>query len=180
MSLFEFRPKSYWIGAAAIDYPLRGEAPGFGGGSYLPRATASEVEIAGVALASTTGDVISVRARPIPNGIRLRVVDEYGARFKVKNPVRVVPLSLGELVELIDTTEHEGMVGLVEAYLDFNWEDGMGSEGDPAELQDFAQVVSDFYPQLGAYYEQRAEEWVQRRRAELRAGADAGPAEPGA
>jgi hypothetical protein len=178
MSIFEFRPKSYWIGAGAIDYPLRGEAPGLGGGSYLPRAYASEVEIAGVALASTTGDVISIRARPTPKGIRFRVVDEYGTRFKVKNPVRVAPLSLGELVELIDTTEHEGLVGLVEAYLDFNWEEGTGSEGDPANLQDFAQVVSDFYPQLSAHYEQRAEEWVQRRRAELRARADAGSAEP--
>jgi hypothetical protein len=178
MTVLEFRPKSYWIGAGPIDYPHRGEAPGFGGGSYLPRASASEVEIAGVALASTTGDVISVRAKRTANGIRFRVVDEYGTRFKVENPVRVAPLSLGELVQLIDTTEHEGMVGLVEAYLDFNWE-GMGRLGDPADLQDFAQVVSDFYPQIGALYEQRAEEWVRRRRAEPRAGDDAGQAGSG-
>jgi hypothetical protein len=110
-----FRPDTYWSGDQEINYPILADAPMFGGGSYLPRLKPDEFEIAGVALRSTLGDVISVRARPTPTGrISFRVVDEYGNRYKLQHPLRHEPLSLGELIELMDTADFGGGVGLVE------------------------------------------------------------------
>jgi len=173
----DFRPKGYSAGPREIDYPILGHWPGFGGGSYLPRLGTGEVEIAGVALDSSTGDVISIRAQRVPNGIRFRIVDEYRSSFKIRNPIRDGPMSLRELVELMDTAEHGGMVGLVEAYLDLNW-DGLGRQGDPAELQHFARVLSPFYPGLVMVYENRVEEWVSRMLTQPRGDADAGQQTP--
>lgn len=166
-----FRPDTYWSGAREIDYPIRAEAPLFGGGSYLPRLAAREVEIAGVALASTTGDVISVRARPVAEGIRFRVVDEYRTRFKVVSPIRSQPLTLGELVEMMDTVEFGGGVGMVESFLDLNWV-GHDPLYDPGDLREFVLVVSPFYRQLERLYDRRAELWVRRRRREQRVTTD--------
>jgi len=49
--------------------------PSFMGVEYLPDLYEDEVEIARVELRSTTGDVISIRARPEGNGVAYRVVD---------------------------------------------------------------------------------------------------------
>ena len=38
---------------------------------------------------------------------------------------------------------------------------------DPDDLVDFVRVESDFYPGLSEYFEQRAQEWLQRKRREL-------------
>jgi hypothetical protein len=51
--------------------------PHFMGGEYLPSYGRQEVEIARIELASTTSDVISLRARPTGSRIRYRIVDEY-------------------------------------------------------------------------------------------------------
>ena len=48
-----FRPATYENGPTEIDYPILAAAPMYGGGSYLPRLKPGEVEIAGIALAST-------------------------------------------------------------------------------------------------------------------------------
>jgi hypothetical protein len=159
-----FRPETYWSTAREIEYPNLAEAPGFGGGSYLPEPELEEVDIAGVALASTTGDVVSVRATRVPEGIRFGVVDEYETRFTIREPVRPGPLTLGELVDLMATAEFEGLVGLVEGYLDLNWR-GREGRGDPDELRDFVVVVSPFYPQLARAYASRVDAWVERRRS---------------
>src|SRR5262249_4767409 len=55
--------------------------PALMGGEYLPGYQDEEVEIARVSLQSTTGDVISIRARRDRGAIRYRVVDEYGTRL---------------------------------------------------------------------------------------------------
>ena len=54
--------------------------PSFMGGEYLPDFKIGEEEIVRVELESTTSDVISVRARPVPGGTAWRVVDEYPDR----------------------------------------------------------------------------------------------------
>jgi hypothetical protein len=51
--------------------------PTFMGGEYLPNYRREEVEVARIALASTTSDVISLRGRPSGSRIKYRVVDEY-------------------------------------------------------------------------------------------------------
>ena len=60
--------------------------PHFIGGEYLPSYGRQEVEIARIELASTTSDVISLRARPAGSRIRYRIVDEYklNSRFRKK------------------------------------------------------------------------------------------------
>src|ERR1700682_3343613 len=47
--------------------------PGMMGGEYLPNELPGEVEIARLVLASTTQDVISLRARPMKSEIRYRM-----------------------------------------------------------------------------------------------------------
>jgi len=48
-------------------------------GGYLPNYGRQEVEVARIALASTTSDVISLRVRASGTRIKYRVVDEYAA-----------------------------------------------------------------------------------------------------
>src|ERR1022692_2397225 len=55
--------------------------PSFMGGEYLPDYLDTEVEIARIELASTTSDVISIRAARDPQGIRYRIVQEYDFEF---------------------------------------------------------------------------------------------------
>lgn len=143
-----------------------GVAPGFGDGGYLPGLDEREVDIATIALESTTGDVIAVRAMPVADGIRYAVVDEYDSEFTMARPVRAGTLTLGEVMELIDTVAgpHE-MVGLVEAHLELTYLD----DTDPEDLRGFVSVSSDFYPQLTAYYEGRVDDWIAEKQTE-RAG----------
>jgi hypothetical protein len=131
--------------------------PSHMGGEYLPAMLPGEVEIANIALLSVTGDVIQVRARPLEGGIAFRVVDEYeaeGSEYAIEPERAGQPLSMGELVDLIDSAdpgEQPYGLGLVEPPLVANLEGC-----DPDDLAGFVTVTSAFYPQLGAYYEARA------------------------
>jgi hypothetical protein len=154
------RPSNYWDPVLETKIPLLGQAPGFGGGSYLPDLLSDEVEIAAICLDSATGDVISVRARPVPAGVRYRVVDEYRTRFRIREPVRGGPLSLGELVELIDSLRYAGQVGLVESILTMEWEATESKR--PGHVRRFVRVVSAYYRELRRLYRERAEAWVER------------------
>lgn len=161
----DYRPHSYLTPTPHIDYPILAAAPGFGGGSFLPPLLKNEVEIAGLALRSTTGDVISVRARSVAKGIRYRIVDEYRTKFTIPDPLRAGPLSLGELIELMDSVEHEGFTGLVEASHEVNWE-ALGGKGDPARQIGFVTVISPLYRQLRLYYRERSRAWSARKQLE--------------
>src|SRR5262245_20849225 len=67
--------------------------PALMGGEYLPGYQDEEVEIARVSLQSTTGDVISIRARRERGAIRYRVVDEYGTKIVCSPTESSEPLS---------------------------------------------------------------------------------------
>ncbi len=56
--------------------------PLFMGGEYLPNFGNNEVEIARIFLKSTTGDVISLRARHQGSVIEYQIVDEYAPSSK--------------------------------------------------------------------------------------------------
>jgi hypothetical protein len=134
------------------------------GGEYLADYEEGEVEIARVALASTTCDVISVRARPEGKRIRYRVVDEYSSDYVLEFDQSNKPLTLRRLIQLMDTVESVEFEsqGLVEHHWDY-----MAGEGgcDLDRCVAFATVSSEFYPQLAEYFDQKADEWIAERRA---------------
>ncbi len=138
--------------------------PSFMGGEFLPSLPREEVEIARIALESTTADVISVRARAGDGKIRYSVVDEYESDFNVDPQESDLPLTMEELVRLIDragiglSVEEDGEANLTDSFRDMN----LSGVGDPAELIDFVTVSSEFYPQLEGYYRERALAWADR------------------
>jgi hypothetical protein len=78
------------------------------GGEYLPNRRPGEVEIARIELASVTGDVTSVRARPAGERIAYRIVDEYSCEFTCKPRSTRQPLTLDDLVKMIDNCNERG------------------------------------------------------------------------
>ena len=128
--------------------------PVFMGGEYLPDYAETEVEIARVALDSTTHDVISVRASKVGDRIRYQIRDEYETEFVLDPDTFDQPLTLGELVELIDTAEYSGEGrGIVKSWWPYQ-------ECEAEEAVAFTTVSSVFYPQLSDWYDQEAEKWV--------------------
>jgi hypothetical protein len=133
--------------------------PSFMGGEYLPDYEPLEEEIARIELQSTTSDVISIRARPTPDGdIKYRVVDEYDSGLKPPIERSRQPLDLGELVSLIDGTEG----GLALVYNQMNLDGGADAE----DLRCFTTLSSDFYPDLYTHYDRIHEAWLQQQLAE--------------
>lgn len=125
--------------------------PWFMGGEYLPDQMKGEVEIARVTLASTTQDVVSVRARKGKRRIYYRVVDEYQGE------------TLSEFTQR--TSEHPLTLGQLVAFLDRAWSvrevvtmNEMECDGD--EMRSFVSVSSPFYPHFATYYDQCFAEWA--------------------
>jgi hypothetical protein len=141
-------------------------------GEYLPDFEGDEVEIARVTLASTTGDVISIRARRQGGRIRYRIVDEYEGEtvFHCAPEESAAPLTMRELVELMNTARGEGMypdygTGLTTVWCDFHVDNG----SSPESMVGFVRVSSEFYPDLRRYYEAEAAGWLEKRLAEYAA-----------
>jgi len=140
--------------------------PAFMGGEYLPDARDGEVEIARVSLRSTTADVISIRARRNKDRIRYRIVDEYASVIRCRPKTSKEPLTLGELIALIDSAEFgsEDSWGLTRVFRDNNLRypqtpDELSQRA--RQLVDFVTVTSVFYPQLEDWYLEEAQEWLQ-------------------
>jgi hypothetical protein len=135
------------------------------GGEYLPDLKAGQVEIARVSLASTTGDVFSIRARWHRGAIHYTIVDEYGAKYSFSPRSSNKPLTTREMIELIDTAvpdEKNRLLngryrGLVIPPLEYNLD---AEPSEPEILRGFVKVSSAFYPELGKWYEEVCEEWV--------------------
>jgi hypothetical protein len=145
------------------------------GGEYLPDYNDSEVEIARVALDSTTADVISIRAWREGGRIRYRIVDEYESTFVHEPTSSERSLSMAELVGLIDGARHEGWAendppytGLTRAFRDSSLDPTAPCVEDAEDLVDFVTVESDFYPQLRAWFEEEAQEWLANIREKCR------------
>ncbi len=165
----DYRPTSYWT--TPDDGAPEGQAPSASVGwrtrrtplldptvDFLPKQEGGEVEIASVLLDSVTADIISIRAQCRGNWIVYRIEDEYDTRFRFKPRQSTQPLSLGELIALIDgATGHlEGdRAGLTSAYRNYNL-DTCAAE----RLVDFVIVMSDYYPELRACYAEEATEWL--------------------
>ena len=135
--------------------------PRFMGGEYLPDLEATEVEIARIALRSTTFDVISVRARRTAKGtILYRVVDEYEGDFQLSRKRSKKPMGLREMIVFLEQTGLEGMRGgLMLGYNNMN-ADYMDRSEWP-DLRNFTRISSEFYPQLYEHCEQVFDDWVE-------------------
>ncbi len=81
--------------------------PYFDVGEHLPRISAGYFEIARISLASSTGDVISIRAKINKNSIRIKVVDEYDTNFiEYKSVYNNIPTQ-GEIFDVIRDMNNE-------------------------------------------------------------------------
>ncbi len=134
--------------------------PSFMGGEYLPGYLPGEVEIARICLRSTTADVVTVRARPTATGqIAYRVEDEYKAQFKLPFITSKYPLTLADLIQLLDegTLDDSGFPsgGLSLGYNNLN----LGDCGY-RHLRGFTRIGSDFYRKLEKHYDRVFDEWV--------------------
>jgi len=145
------------LGSAGLDMELQRSLesmhPQLMGGNYLSETEDGELEVARIAIDSTTRDVTAVYARMDDGEIELRVVDEYnGDTLSGKTTRRTAsPLSLGELVDSFFAAWP------LDELCDCNFEDDL--EGQLG----FFDGQSDFYPQFGA-----ACTWVVRHRYRVR------------
>lgn len=129
--------------------------PMFMGGEYLPDYLPDEVEIARVAMNSTTGDVISVRATFETDGlIHYRVVDEYDRFFMLPIRESELPLTTREMIQILDETSWDAE-GLVMPFLEMNCECN-GGDG----MRGFIRVNSDFYPELAGHYRRQCDAYL--------------------
>lgn len=154
---WRFRPATYFEANPAPRRPrLTDEErqaigaihPALMGGLYLPDLEEGEVEIARVSLESVTADQISVRARPVKGGIAYAIHDEYENGFELHPATSRRPLTMRQVVRLIDGAMEDG--GLVLGIVKMNAGPG---ESHPDDLRTFATVSSPFYPELGRWYD---------------------------
>lgn len=143
------------------------------GGEFLPPMEPGEIEIARVELLSTTGDVYSLRAGTGPRGIRYRVVDENDGDFILPFDRSDEPLTVRELVQLLEETRFAGYdePGLVRPF----WVQQIECGDEPEESVLFASVRSVLYePHVTRIYEHFAADFVRTRRGR-RSGMDHKP-----
>ena len=131
------------------------------GGEFLPASGPDEVEIGRLVLGNATADVESIRACRTADGIVVCVVDEYGTEFEDGQQIYKRPLTLGELIEFIDSARHpdpdEGSDGLVLGLVRNMF--AAGNE-DTASLMQYVDVSSAFYPDIQRYYENKIGELI--------------------
>lgn len=145
--------------------------PTFMGGEYLLGYRANEVEIVRIALESTTADVTSVRSRLVGRKrprIEYRVVDEYQSEFVFKPQGSTRPLTLGQLIDSLDSLEQSGGDLDIDAvWLRHGWvlvanetNRACSDTGDPVPYRNFTSISSDFYPDLARHYRRLIDRWV--------------------
>lgn len=154
----DYRPANYW---SAKEKPLRGSHTDirkacYDVGEHLPELSPGQVEIARIALASTTGDVVSVRARRSKHVIEYSVVDEYETQFTFQPQASEEPLTLKEIIGMIDGLRVE------EVGSTFIWEVLENLDDDDRDdASEFLSVHSDFYPGLYTHFERLIEDWAR-------------------
>ena len=100
-----------------------------------------------------------VLARPTRHGHAYRVRDDHGHDWTVTPATSSKPLTLGRLINLMDSASAGYPVdGLVEHH-DFYVSD-CGTK--PEDLVGYVVVTSDVYPMLGEWYNARFELWLAK------------------
>jgi hypothetical protein len=131
--------------------------PSFMGGEYLPAYRKREVEIARIELASTTSDVISIRARKTGWRIRYSVCDEYETDFSASPRSSAKPLTLGQLTKLIDNAGDGESLALCYTMMNYSAD----SIEDLDAIRSFTEVRSELYPQLSMHYNNVTDHWYE-------------------
>jgi hypothetical protein len=134
--------------------------PSFMGGEYLPAYLHGEVEIARICLRSTTSDVITLRARPVLEGIAYRVEDEYEGKFSLPIAMSAAPLTLAQVVQQFEEgklKELDWEGGLALGYNNMNADGGGDFEG----LRSFTRITSALYRQLEQHFENVYDDWLK-------------------
>ncbi len=127
---------------------------------YLPSLRSGEIEIARLTLASTTRDVISIRARPRGKRIAYCVVDEHDTHYVIAPSSSAEPLTLQQLIDLIESAEGElGFLGLRMLK-----SKAAGGRMGPGEYRDFIAFSSDFYPELAVHYWFAVRDWIHNEK----------------
>lgn len=143
--------------------------PSFLGGEFLPPYLPGEVEIARICLQSTTSDVISLRARPVPEGIAYRIEDEYRGVFTLPIAASSEPLTLAALIRQFDEgrlRELDWSGGLTLGYNNMNAE-----HSEPKDLRHFTRITSSVYRQLELHFDPIFAQWASdEQRARERDG----------
>ena len=134
-----FRPKTYWP---------NGE-------------TGEEAEIVVIESQSTLGDVVVLTARREEGAIAYGVVDDHEMAWSIPRGTSAEPLTLGELVELLEGAHPVGDPdhrGLMPGWRQFN----LMEPADAPDLVDFLRVTSPFYPELEQLDRERATQWAEQ------------------
>lgn len=152
--------------------------PSFRSGEDLPNTPEGEIEIARLTYTRTIHcEVTSIRAWREDDRIRYRVVDEYSTPITCGTDCSDQPLTLGELIDLIEgSSDGECRDGLY--FGDLDWRLTNEDDATPEALEDFFEVSSPFYPEIGKWYEEASREWVAQHLSERdtdTAGADDTP-----
>jgi hypothetical protein len=120
-----------------------------------------EVVIAWIEVNSEAQDQLSVRAKRVGDKIQYRVVDYYWRDVDFSPHESVFPLTLGELVDLIDGAQLEdfkyrglGLCFTIENYEREKW-------ASPEYLLEYTKVYSIFYPGLSEHYAHVAKQWCE-------------------
>lgn len=150
------------IHAAFTSNLTRIHGPTWLGGEFLPNSAPGETEVARVTLASSTQDVYSVRARSGKRRIYYSIVDEYQSEWQLERKSSVRPLTMRQLIQLIDTAtfdnnEWDDLTIAIRELNDFD---------DVEAGADFVIVSSEIYPQLEAYYTRKEFSWAAKTLAE--------------
>jgi hypothetical protein len=131
--------------------------PAFMGGEYLPDCRVAEVEIARIAIASTTQDVTCIYAQRLEHGIGYRAVDEYDGMTldDVTTTVMDRPMQLSELVQFFmhawnlcevleaNFAEHGYPIGRVKGFI--------------------VDASSSFYSQFGQAIDKHVDFWLKTK-----------------
>jgi hypothetical protein len=155
-----FRPRSY-------PWPNRGR-------SLWDADDDLGVKIAGVGIRSVFGDAYFVYARPRGSRIEYAVrAEEPSGEIRIRPRTSAAPLTLAQLIRLIQTAETVGDEGrgLTTRILDANWTDLDHDLESLEELRGFVHVGSDIYPELGVYFEREIDAWFAARQREMAAEA---------
>lgn len=134
----DYRPRSYWPAGDPPD---------------------ERVVLAQISVDSVLGDLNTVTAEPTEEGrIRFSLLSDEGTPIATLEPETAdAPLSLGELITLIDTADIGDLgPGFVGGLLEMNSLLGTGNPQDA----NFVSVGSELYPGLAEHYDRQILAWV--------------------
>ena len=116
-------------------------------GEFLPPQAKGFMEIARISLASTTGDVISIRAKKTKKGYEIKVEDEYESNYDFYQKLFKLIPTQGEVFKII-TSLNEDSVDMIMNLIEY------GDYKSIEEFTSFIHIKSSFYPDLNEMLEE--------------------------